>query len=680
MKTSKRHFSIIQRIALGFLTIILLLILSVGLSLYTGQRLAAQVNELTGHTAPTLVQSRAVTRDLFSLDKSLRVALLQPSVEDIDKAIALMQQWQQSYQQDALRLKEQTNRDADLQEKVSTLDEQQSQYWALIKQLATDYATNLSHQQTLSRDNRLDTAFRKLRGQLDILVAPLGAHPAVLTKNQLLQELELQTSSVTDSLKQRDPQLIASKAEQLTASAVKLAALRKQLAVQLRTQESAFGGYIDLEQSAGTTLDNVFTLLSGPQALLAKHLELSMRSEQLRNQSEQATRMVDSLLAELSAIDDIVDAQLSARVSQSQGILLQLEIGLSVGLLVSLCLSALILLHLIRAIRKPMQQLLTTLLSLSRGDMTQRAMLDRHDELGQVGKGINSLAHEMSNMLSQVVHAARSLGEMAELNLSAQQSATRQLEQQRSETNSVCAAMEEMDYSAREVATSAEMAEQTLAQVAKEATQTSMMSQHTAERMSRLADDLTDSRHAIESVHHLSVNIGGILEIIERVTEQTNLLALNAAIEAARAGEHGRGFAVVADEVRQLARHTAESTTQIQSHIAALQQGVTGAVETIVRCHGVMQACSQDSQQTRMMLGTLSDSLHSVAELSSRIATAALQQRQTSTEIARNISNISSIANENQKVLGNVAHTGGQLQKLSSQQQSLVQRFVLQNT
>ncbi len=93
-----------------------------------------------------------------------------------------------------------------------------------------------------------------------------------------------------------------------------------------------------------------------------------------------------------------------------------------------------------------------------------------------------------------------------------------------------------------------------------------------------------------------------------------------------------------------------------------------------------MQACSQDSQQTRMMLGALSDSLHSVAELSSRIATAALQQRQTSTEIARNISNISSIANENQKVLGNVAHTGGQLQKLSSQQQSLVQRFVLQNT
>jgi len=183
MKTSKRHFSIIQRIALGFLTIILLLILSVGLSLYTGQRLAAQVNELTGHTAPTLVQSRAVTRDLFSLDKSLRVALLQPSVEDIDKAIALMQQWQQSYQQDAQRLKEQTNSDADLQEKVLTLDEQQSQYWALIKQLATDYATNLSHQQTLSRDNRLNSAFRKLRGQLDILVAPLVRIPAKLNSH-----------------------------------------------------------------------------------------------------------------------------------------------------------------------------------------------------------------------------------------------------------------------------------------------------------------------------------------------------------------------------------------------------------------------------------------------------------------------------------------------------------------
>lgn len=453
---------------------------------------------------------------------------------------------------------------------------------------------------------------------------------------------------------------------------------RQTLATKLLKQESAFGGKIDLEQSVGTLFDRVVQQSAGNAGLLATHLRLAQESDQLRNQSTQATRIINSVLGELAEIDNSIDTQLALRVQSSKQILSQLQSLLFVGLLLSLAVSALVLWRIIHSIRPPIKQTLTVLEALSQGDMTRRISHRQQDEFGQLAKGINALAQEMSNMLGQIVMAASSLGEMANQNQCAQLNAQRQLEQQRSETASVASAMLEMEHTVRDVAESAGHAQQTIKEVSTQARSASTMSENTLTRMTQLSNRLADSRRIVEEVHGLGNNIGSILEFISRIAEQTNLLALNAAIEAARAGEQGRGFAVVANEVRQLAKHTTESTTTtIQAMITALQQSVHRAVTTISGCTDVMALCADDSEQSRHTLIHLASSLQQVADLSIQIAIAAQQQQNTSQEIASNMNNINSISDDNQEMLTRVAHTSSQLQQLSQQQLTLVQRFSL---
>ncbi|MGE6138392.1 methyl-accepting chemotaxis protein [Aeromonas rivipollensis] len=679
MKLRTRHLSIIQRLALGFAVILLLLLLSVALSLYAGQQLADQVGTLASHTAPTLVQSRAVTRDLFTLDRHLGNALLQTRDEDLDAARQQMQQWQARFEQDLNILARQIAGEPKQSKRVDSLREQQAAYWQLAQQLVDDYAHNRLEQSKLAADTRLGSTARQFASALDVLLAPLGSHPAALLKNRLLANLEQQVSTTQETLKQQDPAPIAARLAINERANKQMTELRKELERQLAGQEDAFGATLSLERSTGARLDALATLLSGPESLLARHLPLVEQSIMLRNQSAQASRFIDSLLGELSELDGAIDEQLHQSTAGSGAILLWLRLGLCAGLLLSLGLGALVLWHLVRAIRQPLHHILTTLKALSQGDMRQRVPLLRHDEFGQLAIGINALADEMSGMLGQIVHAADALGRMAGQNQQAQHHAQLAIGEQRNETTGVCSAMEEMDYSVREVAGSIGQTEQTLGNIAAAAHAASLRGAATGKRLQQLADELAQSRRSVEQVQTLSVSIGDILALIGRITEQTNLLALNAAIEAARAGEQGRGFAVVADEVRQLAHHTADSTTRIQGIIDDLQQSTRGAVATMLRCHDAMAQSRTDSDAGCATLAELSQALQQVAEQSSRIASATLQQQQTSAEIARNITNIARIADDNQGALAKVAQTSDQLQQLSQQQLSLTRRFTLQS-
>ncbi|MEV3844631.1 methyl-accepting chemotaxis protein [Aeromonas veronii] len=679
MKLRTRHLSIIQRLTLGFAVILLLLLLSVALSLYAGQRLADQVGTLASHTAPTLVQSRAVTRDLFTLDRHLGNALLQTRDEDLDAARQQMQQWQARFEQDLNILARQIAGEPKQSKRVDSLREQQAAYWQLAQQLVDDYAHNRLEQSKLAADTRLGSTARQFASALDVLLAPLGSHPAALLKNRLLANLEQQVSTTQETLKQQDPAPIAARLAINERANKQMTELRKELERQLAGQEDAFGATLSLERSTGVRLDALATLLSGPESLLARHLSLVEQSIMLRNQSAQASRFIDSLLGDLSELDGAIDEQLHQSTAGSGAILLWLRLGLCAGLLLSLGLGALVLWHLVRAIRQPLHHILTTLKALSQGDMRQRVPLLRHDEFGQLAIGINALADEMSGMLGQIVHAADAIGRMAGQNQQAQHHAQLAIGEQRNETTGVCSAMEEMDYSVREVAGSIGQTEQTLGNIAAAAHAASLRGAATGKRLQQLADELAQSRRSVEQVQTLSVSIGDILALIGRITEQTNLLALNAAIEAARAGEQGRGFAVVADEVRQLAHHTADSTTRIQGIIDDLQQSTRGAVATMLRCHDAMAQSRTDSDAGCATLAELSQALQQVAEQSSRIASATLQQQQTSAEIARNITNIARIADDNQGALAKVAQTSDQLQQLSQQQLSLTRRFTLQS-
>ncbi len=672
-----KSISIIQRIVFGFGFIMLLMILAVVMALHSGQQLASQVDILASQVAPTLVQSRSVTRDLFLQDKELHSLLAQQESSSVKNGKEKLLQWQRSFEQDLKTLEQKSQQDPLILKKIASLKEQQGIYWQMASQLVDSYAVNLANQQKIAGLSTLGTTSKRLLADMAMMVAPLGTHYTVGLSHNLANNLELLVDATLEALKQNDPLLVGKRLEANRQLVTKLQAQRKELATELLKQESAFGGSIEFEASLGKALDQLLADTAGDKGLLAQHLQLTAESSQLRNQSEQATRIIDAVLGELSEIDSAIDTQLQTRVDSSQQVLTQLKSVLYIGLLISLLLAALVLWRVIASIRTPMQQTLRVLNALSHGDMTQRIGYTRADEFGQLAIGINGLAQEMRAMLLQVVQSANELGAVADRNLSTLEVTHQQLEQQRTETAGVAAAMVEMEHTVGDVASAAHHSLQSVMEVTRQADEGRTMSESTIGRINLLATQLAGSQQVIEEVHGLSVNIGGILDVISQIAEQTNLLALNAAIEAARAGDQGRGFAVVADEVRNLARRTAASTSEIQSMISALQSSVRQAVEAIRSSGEVMSTCTLDSEQTKQRINSISDALQQIADLSSQIAAAAEQQQCTSAEISRNMNNINDIAETNRTALAQVGSTSGQLQQLSQEQQTLVQKFSL---
>lgn len=672
-----KNISIIQRISLGFGFIILLLILAVVMALHSGQQLAAQVDMLANQIVPTLVQSRSVTRDLFFQDKALRNLLSQQEVQVVKREQPQLTKWQQAFEKDLQQLQLKTQNHPEMQKKIANLAEQQKIYWQLTTQLIESYTTNLANQQTLRQNTGLETRSKRFISDLSLMVAPLGAHYTVGLSHNLANNLELMISATQEALGQHDPESVMANLESNRQLAAKLDAQRKELATELLKQESAFGGNIDFEASLGNDLNELLKQTSADDGLLGQHLRLTSESSQIRNQSEQSARIIDSVLAELTDMDKLTDQQLQSRVSLTQQILVNLRYVLLIGLLVSLCLAGLVLWRVIAAIRQPMKQILAVLNALGRGDMTHSISYNKQDELGQIARGINALASQMRNMLGQVVQTANELGAVAERNLNTLEITHLQLEQQRTETASVATAMVEMEHTVGDVAKAATHSMESVVQVTQKAAQGRNISDINIQRINKLASQLATSQHVIEEVHGLSVNIGGILDVISQIAEQTNLLALNAAIEAARAGDQGRGFAVVADEVRNLARRTADSTTEIQAMITALQNSVGQAVSVISASGEAMSVCTSDSEQTKQTIDDISNALQQIADMSSQIAAAAEQQQCTSAEIARNLNNINGIADQNRQEINKVAATSNQLQQLSAEQQHLISQFAL---
>lgn len=248
---------------------------------------------------------------------------------------------------------------------------------------------------------------------------------------------------------------------------------------------------------------------------------------------------------------------------------------------------------------------------------------------------------------------------------------------QRQHMDSLAAAMEQMSAAIREVARNANDTLQQTRQSSEEAANGAARVSRTIAAIRTLADEIGNASGAVERLTHNANRINEVVNVINAISQQTNLLALNAAIEAARAGEQGRGFAVVADEVRSLAGRTAQSTSEIQTMIENLQQGVAKAVTVMQECSREMDSCMDQSSHANNAMEEVQGIVVLISDMSSQIASAAEQQQATSADIATNLNRISDISDLNYQGIERVAETSQQLDSLAEQQESLVKRFRL---
>ena len=309
------------------------------------------------------------------------------------------------------------------------------------------------------------------------------------------------------------------------------------------------------------------------------------------------------------------------------------------------------------------------------GDLTSKLDDSSNDELGELAYWFNTFVGKLRTMITDINGYAAELTTSAEHMNSVTGRTSAGVKQQQAETDQVAAAMSQMSATVQEVARNASAAASAAHEADSEAAQGKVVVKETIEAIDALAAEVEKAGSVIQKLEEDSNGIGVVLDVIRGIAEQTNLLALNAAIEAARAGEQGRGFAVVADEVRTLAQRTQQSTQEIRSIIERLQSGAKDAVEVMIQGKNQAGVSVEQAAKAGTSLDTITEVVTTITDMNTQIASAAEEHSSVAEEINRNVVNISEVANHTADDATEVAQSSKQLTKLADDLQSLLSHF-----
>jgi methyl-accepting chemotaxis protein len=329
------------------------------------------------------------------------------------------------------------------------------------------------------------------------------------------------------------------------------------------------------------------------------------------------------------------------------------------------------------SITRPLSRVNEMLNVVASGDLSKKLDETGQDEFAQLSKNCNLLIESLRNLINGIVSRSTQLATAAEQTSAVTSQSTTAIIEQRSQVEQAASATTEMSSTSQSVLSSANDALGEIKQADDEAERVKGISERNRTTIELLANEVEDASQVINKLQQDSASIGSILDVIRGIAEQTNLLALNAAIEAARAGEQGRGFAVVADEVRTLASRTQESTQEIQNMIEVLQSGAEKAVSVMDTGKKQAADCVVQSEEADKALETITHAVHEAFDRSSQIATAAEEQSVVAHEISENLESIVAIAEQTTAGSQQTAESSSEVARLAEELQQSVQEFKL---
>nr|WP_145192097.1 methyl-accepting chemotaxis protein [Pseudomonas sp. URMO17WK12:I11] len=384
---------------------------------------------------------------------------------------------------------------------------------------------------------------------------------------------------------------------------------------------------------------------------------------QLQARAEQVTGQVDRAYA---AEQQEMQAQLTRN---SLAIVLATALALLVGLLAAWLIP--------RAVIGPLKRVIARAQRIAAGELSVEQEAARHDEVGQLTQAMQQMAAGLSGVVSGLQQGIEQLAGSAQALSAVTEQTNREVGSQKEETEQVATAMQQMTATVHDVARNAEQAAQA-AQAADDTVDAGQrVVRQSMQRIEQLASAAETASEGIDSLSAEIHTIGDVLAVIKSVAEQTNLLALNAAIEAARAGEQGRGFAVVADEVRALARRTRQSTDEIERLVASLRGNAEQSVAQIRGSAELVRLAVTDALHTESALGSIASAVSLIQQMNQQIAAAAEQQSSVAEEISRSVTQIRGSADQAALAMQDNARSSIELAQLGNDLKGMVGHFRL---
>nr|WP_314530392.1 methyl-accepting chemotaxis protein [uncultured Pseudomonas sp.] len=416
-----------------------------------------------------------------------------------------------------------------------------------------------------------------------------------------------------------------------------------------------------------TVLNEVTGHIAGFSEKLAEYTGLLAQEKTVYGQLHQrAAQVVDRVDQAYVAEDQSMQAELKKNALLIIG---SSALALLVGLIAAWVIT--------RLIVAPLRSVMHVAQRIASGDLSATVEVTRRDEIGQLMLAMQQMGAGLSNIVSGLQAGIEQLASSAQSLSAGTEQTNLEVSSQKEETEQVATAMNQMTATVHDVARNAEEAAQAAQTADSKVESGQQVVRQSMARIELLADSATSASSSIESLSAEIQNIGTVLGVIKSVAEQTNLLALNAAIEAARAGEQGRGFAVVADEVRALAKRTQQSTEEIERLVSALRSAAQASVQQIQSSGELVKLAVSDALQTESALGSIAAAVSLIQQMNQQIAAAAEEQSSVAEEINRSVTSIRASADQSSLAMQGNAASSIQLAQLGIELKGMVGHFKL---
>ncbi|QVW25576.1 methyl-accepting chemotaxis protein [Pseudomonas hormoni] len=637
-----KNLSVKLKLALGFTTVVLLLVIVAGsgvlsLDSHTDRggkvktvaellnqandiRYAQMVYEATGDSDQIGKIDSAVRKILATVEKRKANFIQQEDVSRLESIALAAQEYQRGFKQKVAL------REAKIAKRAS---------WVAAGNTADEAVT------TMERSLAGTPTAPKI--PLDKTEAGLALYAAELGKQNRLMRYSIRGYLMDESQKSLDI---------LTAQFVQVRAAVKPLVGQLPGAQAA---QLETFQS---NVERYITLVQEFPQLVAGEKEVQ-------------GQMAQQFASFYENTEAIVENQNLKSISEASTSKLRM-IALTV---LGFALAALIAWLIVRQVTRPLQEALQIAERIGGGDMTEHHFEPRNDEFGLLLRAMDKTRRNLRELLSHVNGITIQLASAAEQLSAVTKQTSAGVTNQRLETDQVATAMNEMAATVHEVAQNAQEASVAAQSADKQAVQGNAAIQRALIQIDKLSEEVSRSADAVAHLNKESVGISTVLTVINGIAEQTNLLALNAAIEAARAGEAGRGFAVVADEVRGLAQRTQQSTRQIEELISNLQAGAQNAANMMSASSTLVDETVNRAHEVQTELAAITQTVSLIQAMNMQIATAAEEQSAVAEEINRSVLNVRDVAEQSAAASEETAASTMELARLGNELQQQVGRF-----